>query len=53
MAPAFVVGQLCDIVDLDGPVFLAKDREPSITYADGTVWCGSNVWGAPVSASVS
>ena len=24
MAPAFVVGQLCDIVDLDGPTFLAE-----------------------------
>ena len=26
MAPAFVLGQLCDVVDLDGPIFLAKDR---------------------------
>ena len=23
MAPAFVLGQLCDVVDLDGPIFLA------------------------------
>jgi len=46
MAPAFVVGQLCDIVDLDGPVFLAADREPGLTYEDGTVWCGRNVWGS-------
>jgi L-Ala-D/L-Glu epimerase len=51
MAPAFVVGQLCDIVDLDGPVFLAKDREPGVVYEDGTVWCGNDVWGAPASAS--
>ena len=27
MAPAFVLGQLCDIVDLDGPIFLAHDRD--------------------------
>ena len=46
MAPAFVVGQLCDIVDLDGPVFLAADREPGLVYEHGTVWCGRNVWGS-------
>lgn len=45
MAPAFVVAQLCDYVDLDGPVFLAEDRQPSITYQDGSVYCASNVWG--------
>jgi hypothetical protein len=28
MAPAFVLGQLCDVVDLDGPVFLHEDRFP-------------------------
>jgi L-alanine-DL-glutamate epimerase-like enolase superfamily enzyme len=46
MAPAFVVGQLCDIVDLDGPTFLAQDREPSIVYDAGEVWSGPNVWGS-------
>jgi L-alanine-DL-glutamate epimerase-like enolase superfamily enzyme len=45
MAPAFVVGQLCDVVDLDGPIFLAKDREPGIVYEDGYVRCPDNVWG--------
>lgn len=45
MAPAYVVGQLCDVVDLDGPIFLAKDREPSIVYEDGYVRCPDNVWG--------
>jgi L-alanine-DL-glutamate epimerase-like enolase superfamily enzyme len=45
MAPSFVVAQLCDYVDLDGPVFLAEDRQPSITYRDGSVYCASNVWG--------
>jgi L-alanine-DL-glutamate epimerase-like enolase superfamily enzyme len=46
MAPAFVVGQLCDIVDLDGPIFLVADREPGLAYENGTVWCGENVWGS-------
>jgi L-alanine-DL-glutamate epimerase-like enolase superfamily enzyme len=45
MAPAFVLGQLCDVVDLDGPIFLAKDRTPSMIYANGTAWSGENVWG--------
>jgi L-alanine-DL-glutamate epimerase-like enolase superfamily enzyme len=45
MAPAFVLGQLCDVVDLDGPIFLAKDRTPSITYTNGSVWSGEQVWG--------
>jgi L-alanine-DL-glutamate epimerase-like enolase superfamily enzyme len=46
MAPAFVLGQLCDVVDLDGPIFLAQDRNPGITYTDGAAWSGDNVWGA-------
>jgi L-alanine-DL-glutamate epimerase-like enolase superfamily enzyme len=45
MAPAFVLGQLCDVVDLDGPIFLAKDRTPSITYTNGSAWSGEQVWG--------
>jgi len=53
MAPAFVVGQLCDIVDLDGPIFLKEDRKPSLTYEDGTVWCGRDVWGSPPHASAA
>jgi L-alanine-DL-glutamate epimerase-like enolase superfamily enzyme len=46
MAPGFVLGQLCDVVDLDGPIFLKRDRAPSGTYADGKIWCGEEVWGA-------
>ena len=45
MAPAFVLGQLCDVVDLDGPIFLERDRTPSISYTDGNVWSGAQVWG--------
>jgi L-alanine-DL-glutamate epimerase-like enolase superfamily enzyme len=46
MAPAFVLGQLCDVVDLDGPIFLAQDRIPGITYTNGEAWIGEHVWGA-------
>jgi L-alanine-DL-glutamate epimerase-like enolase superfamily enzyme len=45
MAPAFIVGQQCDFVDLDGPVFLAEDRHPSVVYENGTIWCPDDVWG--------
>ena len=46
MAPAFVLGQLCDVVDLDGPTFLAHDRTPAVRYARGKIWCDEAVWGA-------
>ena len=46
MAPGFVVGQLCDVVDLDGPVFLKHDPAPTVSYADGMIWCPPEVWGA-------
>jgi L-alanine-DL-glutamate epimerase-like enolase superfamily enzyme len=49
MAPAFVVGQLCDVVDLDGPISLIDDYTPSVTYDDGSVWCSEAVWGGPLS----
>ena len=32
MAPAMVVAQRAAFVDLDGPLLLARDREPPITY---------------------
>ena len=51
MAPAFVVGQLCDIVDLDGPIFLAHDRTPAIRYHEGLIWCGDDVWGSRKAAA--
>ncbi len=51
MAPAFILGQLCDIVDLDGPTFLAQDREPGIEYRDGTAWCPETVWGRRIDAA--
>jgi L-alanine-DL-glutamate epimerase-like enolase superfamily enzyme len=47
MAPAFVLGQRCDVVDLDGPTFLRIDRSPGVVYADGRIDCPDAVWGAP------
>jgi len=32
MAPATLLAQEADYVDLDGPLWLAKDREPGIRY---------------------
>ena len=45
MAPAFVLGQLCDVVDLDGPTILAQDCTPGVRYEDGAIDCGVEVWG--------
>jgi hypothetical protein len=45
MAPAFVIAQLCDYVDLDGPIFLARDRIPAVSYRDGSVFCAGDIWG--------
>lgn len=48
MAPAFLLAQLCDVVDLDGPLALAHDRTPGVVYEDGRIWCPESVWGAAV-----
>jgi L-Ala-D/L-Glu epimerase len=45
MAPAFVAGQLCDFIDLDGPTFLTADRAPGVVFERGTVWCPEGLWG--------
>jgi L-alanine-DL-glutamate epimerase-like enolase superfamily enzyme len=45
MAPAFVLGQHCDVVDLDGPIFLVRDRTPGVIYEEGQVRCDEAVWG--------
>ena len=46
MAPAFVLGQLCDLVDLDGPLFLDRDRDAPAVYENGDIWCPQELWGA-------
>jgi L-alanine-DL-glutamate epimerase-like enolase superfamily enzyme len=45
MAPGFILGQLCDIVDLDGPIFLTEDRTPPASYADGKIFVPEELWG--------
>jgi L-alanine-DL-glutamate epimerase-like enolase superfamily enzyme len=45
MAPSFLVGQLCQIVDLDGPIFLSNDRTPSVQYEEGMITCPGSLWG--------
>ena len=35
MAPAFLVAQIADYVDLDGPLLLAADRDSGFVYKDG------------------
>jgi L-alanine-DL-glutamate epimerase-like enolase superfamily enzyme len=47
MAPAFVLGSLCQVVDLDGPLYISADRTPAARYDDGRVWCPPELWGAP------
>jgi L-alanine-DL-glutamate epimerase-like enolase superfamily enzyme len=56
VGPGFVLGQLCDVVDLDGPLLIADDPPPVVTYDDGYVFCPPEVWGpaaklAPADAS--
>lgn len=45
MAPAYLVGQACQVVDLDGPIVLGRDRAVAVRYEDGLVHCGDEVWG--------
>lgn len=37
MAPAFVIAQLCDFVDIDGPLLLSEDVDHGLTYDKGQV----------------
>ena len=37
MAPAYVIGQFCEFVDIDGPVLLAEDVQPALTFENGQV----------------
>ena len=46
MAPGVILAQGADIVDLDGPLLLARDREPGLTYTGGLVEPPSaSLWG--------
>jgi L-Ala-D/L-Glu epimerase / N-acetyl-D-glutamate racemase len=46
MAPALLIAQDADWVDLDGPLLLARDREPGLVYEAGMVFPPSPaLWG--------
>lgn len=46
VAPALLVAQQANIVDLDGPLFLASDRVPGLRYDAGTIYPPDpNFWG--------
>ena len=38
MAPAVLLAQTARFTDLDGPLLLAKDREPGLRYAGSLVY---------------
>lgn len=46
MAPAWILGQLCDINDLDGTLFISRDREPAMAFENGKVSYPDRGWGA-------
>jgi len=46
MAPGMLVAQGVDLVDLDAPLLLAKDREPGMRYDGSTVYpADAGLWG--------
>jgi hypothetical protein len=46
MAPAMLVEQFAEWVDLDGPLLLTRDREPGIAFAGSTMDpAPSALWG--------
>jgi L-alanine-DL-glutamate epimerase-like enolase superfamily enzyme len=46
MAPALLVAQGANWVDLDGPLLLDQDRTPGLTYKGSTVYPPEpNLWG--------
>ena len=41
-----VVAQLCEVVDLDGPLLQAEDWPDGIVYEDGVMtWPSPRLWG--------
>ena len=46
MAPALLLGQIADLIDLDGPLWLAQDVPHKLRYRDGVVSPPSReLWG--------
>jgi L-alanine-DL-glutamate epimerase-like enolase superfamily enzyme len=50
MAPGFVVAQLCEVVDLDGPYGLAEDPLAAGIYQDGSIFVSEGIWGTDSSS---
>jgi L-alanine-DL-glutamate epimerase-like enolase superfamily enzyme len=49
IAPALLVAQQADIVDLDGPLHLAVDRGARLRYDGSTILpCDPKLWGGPI-----
>lgn len=46
MAPAYVIGQCCDIVDLDGAWFLTDDADAAGLYQGGRFAVPQSFWGS-------
>lgn len=46
MAPGFVLAQLCDVVDLDGPFSLADDPLAKEIYSEGSIFVPDVLWGS-------
>jgi hypothetical protein len=46
MAPAWILGQLCDINDLDGTLFISHDRVPAMVFEQGKVSYPDGGWGS-------
>jgi L-alanine-DL-glutamate epimerase and related enzymes of enolase superfamily len=47
MAPGMVVGQFCEVVDLDGPLLVGSDVPDGLDYSGGFVRPGACRWGQP------
>jgi L-Ala-D/L-Glu epimerase len=48
IAPALLIAQRAEIVDLGGPLLLASDRVPGLLYDGSTIHpAGQNFWGQP------
>ncbi len=42
MAPGYVIAQLCDYIDLDGPLLQNKDVDPGLIYSTGRIFPSSS-----------
>jgi L-alanine-DL-glutamate epimerase-like enolase superfamily enzyme len=47
IAPALLLAEGADFVDLDGPWWLARDRDRAMQFRDGRLLAPQGGWGAP------